>query len=199
MGKPPQYSARLSYRPARLGETGGRAAGARVPLHPRPRLGVFNPNEHPDALGRLFPTRQRRVDVDADILPPELVRLGHRVTIVAPDYGTPEDDAEFEIVRLPARRIFFDPEDRLIARSAARAIVDELACRTWDVIHIHTPFRAQPDRRCARAQDRPADRRELSHVFRGVRRELPAVVSAAAAALLRAAFFEPALRKRRSI
>ncbi len=72
----------------------------------------------------------------------ELVRLGHRVTIVAPDYGTPEDDAEFEIVRLPARRIFFDPEDRLIARSAARAIVDELACRTWDVIHIHTPFRA---------------------------------------------------------
>jgi glycosyltransferase involved in cell wall biosynthesis len=72
----------------------------------------------------------------------ELVRLGHRVTIVAPDYGVADEDAEFEIVRLPARRIFFDPEDRLIRKSALRAIVDELACRPWDVIHIHTPFRA---------------------------------------------------------
>jgi 1,2-diacylglycerol 3-alpha-glucosyltransferase len=72
----------------------------------------------------------------------ELVRLGHRVTIVAPDYGVAETDAEFEIVRLPARRIFFDPEDRLIKRSAVRTIVGELACRSWDVIHIHTPFRA---------------------------------------------------------
>jgi glycosyltransferase involved in cell wall biosynthesis len=72
----------------------------------------------------------------------ELVRLGHRVTIVAPDYGTTEPDAEFEIVRLPARRIFFDPEDRLIRKSAARRIVEELARRSWDVIHVHTPFRA---------------------------------------------------------
>ncbi|HEY6894932.1 MAG TPA: glycosyltransferase, partial [Rhodanobacteraceae bacterium] len=72
----------------------------------------------------------------------ELVRLGHRVTIVAPDYGIAEADAEFEIIRLPARRIFFDPEDRLIRNSAARRIVDELARRAWDVIHIHTPFRA---------------------------------------------------------
>ena len=72
----------------------------------------------------------------------ELVRLGHRVTIVAPDYGIADDDAEFEIIRLPARRIFFDPEDRLIRRSAVRRIVDELACRAWDVVHIHTPFRA---------------------------------------------------------
>jgi glycosyltransferase involved in cell wall biosynthesis len=72
----------------------------------------------------------------------ELVRLGHRVTIVAPDYGVAEDDAEFEIIRLPARRIFFDPEDRLIRKSALGTVVDELACRKWDVIHIHTPFRA---------------------------------------------------------
>ena len=72
----------------------------------------------------------------------ELVRLGHRVTIVAPDYGSADEDAEFEIVRLPARRIFFDPEDRLIRKSAVRETIDELACRAWDVIHIHTPFRA---------------------------------------------------------
>lgn len=72
----------------------------------------------------------------------ELVSFGHRVTIVAPDYGIADDDSEFEIIRLPSRRIFFDPEDRLIKKSAARAIVSELARRSWDVIHIHTPFRA---------------------------------------------------------
>jgi glycosyltransferase involved in cell wall biosynthesis len=72
----------------------------------------------------------------------ELVGLGHRVTIVAPDYGLAEADAEFEIIRLPARRIFFDPEDRLIRKSAVRATVEKLAGRHWDVIHIHTPFRA---------------------------------------------------------
>jgi glycosyltransferase involved in cell wall biosynthesis len=72
----------------------------------------------------------------------ELVRLGHRVTIVAPDYGIADADAEFEIIRLPAQRIFFDPEDRLIRKSAVRATVEKLAGRHWDVIHIHTPFRA---------------------------------------------------------
>jgi glycosyltransferase involved in cell wall biosynthesis len=72
----------------------------------------------------------------------ELASNGHAVTIVAPDYGVPERDSEFEIVRLPSSRIFFDPEDRLIHRSAARGIVAELAKRSWDAIHIHTPFRA---------------------------------------------------------
>jgi glycosyltransferase involved in cell wall biosynthesis len=72
----------------------------------------------------------------------ELVGFGHRVTIVAPDYGIADEHSEFEIIRLPSRHIFFDPEDRLIKKTAARAIVPELAQRSWDVIHIHTPFRA---------------------------------------------------------
>jgi glycosyltransferase involved in cell wall biosynthesis len=72
----------------------------------------------------------------------ELAANGHSVTIVAPDYGVPERDSEFEIVRLPSSRIFFDPEDRLIHRSATRSTIDALAERPWDVIHIHTPFRA---------------------------------------------------------
>ncbi len=72
----------------------------------------------------------------------ELATNGHAVTIVAPDYGVPERDSEFEIVRLPSSRIFFDPEDRLIHRSAMRSVVADLAKRRWDVIHIHTPFRA---------------------------------------------------------
>lgn len=75
-----------------------------------------------------------------------LARMGHAVTIVAPDYGPVEgkDDGagEYEIIRLPSREIFFDPEDRLIRGSAVAAIVRRLAQRHWDVIHIHTPFRA---------------------------------------------------------
>lgn len=72
----------------------------------------------------------------------ELVASGHAVTIVAPDYGVPDAHPEFEIVRLPSRHIFFDPEDRLIRKSAVRSVVRKLAERSWDVIHMHTPFRA---------------------------------------------------------
>ncbi len=72
----------------------------------------------------------------------DLVRRGHAVTVVAPSYG-PEDQVEdFELIRLPSRRIFFDPEDRLIKRSAVRGQLAKLRTRPYDVIHIHTPFRA---------------------------------------------------------
>jgi glycosyltransferase involved in cell wall biosynthesis len=72
----------------------------------------------------------------------ELTRLGHNVTIVAPDYGVAEAHAEFEILRVAARVIFFDPEDRLMRAAALRDVEQKLAARKWDVIHIHTPFRA---------------------------------------------------------
>jgi glycosyltransferase involved in cell wall biosynthesis len=72
----------------------------------------------------------------------ELVALGHSVTIVAPDYGVADGDSEFEMIRLPSRRIFFDPEDRLVRKSALAKTADSLARRHWDVIHVHTPFRA---------------------------------------------------------
>ena len=76
-----------------------------------------------------------------------LLRMGHRVTLVAPDYGdsataTVPDDSGLEVIRLPSRVIFFDPEDRLIHARAMRQAVDRLASRPWDVIHVHTPFRA---------------------------------------------------------
>lgn len=75
-----------------------------------------------------------------------LLRRGHEITLVAPDYGEGSGqsahDAEFEVLRLPSREIFFDPEDRLISARAARHAQAALADREWDVIHIHTPFRA---------------------------------------------------------
>ena len=91
-----------------------------------------------------------------------LARMGHRVTIVAPGYGEGSGQEEhdggdlYEIIRLPSRKIFFDPEDRLIKASALRAVLPILAQRHWDVIHIHTPFRAhQLGLRLAELSGRP--------------------------------------------
>lgn len=87
-----------------------------------------------------------------------LLDMGHSVTLVAPDYGAAnaEYDHEFEVIRLPARTIFFDPEDRLIRGDALTACMQDLARRHWDVVHIHTPFRAhQLGVRLARQLGRP--------------------------------------------
>jgi len=91
-----------------------------------------------------------------------LARMGHQVTIVAPDYGDASGQGEhdgggaYEVIRLPSRKIFFDPEDRLIRASALRAVLPKLAQRHWDVIHIHTPFRAhQLGMRLAKISGRP--------------------------------------------
>jgi 1,2-diacylglycerol 3-alpha-glucosyltransferase len=86
----------------------------------------------------------------------ELREAGHWVTIVAPDYGVEETTLEFDVVRLPARTIVFDPEDRLIRGASMAGAVDRLAEQFWDVIHIHTPFRAhQIGVRLARRTGRP--------------------------------------------
>src|SRR6476620_622789 len=78
-----------------------------------------------------------------------LVHMGHRVTLVAPDYGAGEEqrarDAEFgdafQVLRVPGRVLFFDPEDRLFTRRAMREAFDVLSKGQWDVVHVHTPFR----------------------------------------------------------
>ena len=79
-----------------------------------------------------------------------LVKMGHHVTLVAPDYGDHDQqqarDSEFgerfTVIRAPARVVFFDPEDRLMRAGGLRAIRKQLSDRHWDVIHVHTPFAA---------------------------------------------------------
>lgn len=88
-----------------------------------------------------FP-RVNGVSVSIRTFARELKRLGHAVTIVAPEYDSRDEEGDFEIIRLPSRVIFFDPEDRLIRARAWRAAARRLRGRPWDVIHIHTPFRA---------------------------------------------------------
>lgn len=63
-----------------------------------------------------------------------------RVTIVAPDYGGGEEHAA--LIRLPARQVPLDPEDRLMRRGALRTLPDRLGGLGLDLIHVQTPFAA---------------------------------------------------------
>lgn len=69
----------------------------------------------------------------------EFVGLGHRVTLLAPDYGR-ADPEPFDVLRLPSRYFPFDPEDRIIRWGHIRAHYGTLAAAGIDLVHIHTPF-----------------------------------------------------------
>ncbi len=77
-----------------------------------------------------------------------LVRRGHELVLVAPDYGpgsgqaAVDAEAGFRIIRVPARVIPFDPEDRFMRRGALDRLAEQLASERWDLVHCHTPFRA---------------------------------------------------------
>ena len=73
-------------------------------------------------------------------------RRGAPYSVGAPAYQPRARDAEFgdafQVIRLPARVLFFDPEDRLFEGRALREACARLSLRRWDAVHIHTPFRA---------------------------------------------------------
>ncbi|MFM9835247.1 MAG: glycosyltransferase [Methylophilaceae bacterium] len=69
----------------------------------------------------------------------QLKKLGHQVNLIAPDYGVVSDDESF-IKRVPARSIYFDPEDKLMKYTAGLHLMAELKNEKYDLIHIHTPF-----------------------------------------------------------
>ena len=65
--------------------------------------------------------------------------FGHEVLLIAPSYG-PNVEPEPGIVRLPARSVPFDPEDRMMGFKAARVGASDARERHFDLIHIQTPF-----------------------------------------------------------
>jgi len=69
-----------------------------------------------------------------------LEKLGHEVTLIVPDYPHQEESSDPHIVRIPARKVLFDPEDRLMAWRDLRRTMQALAPQKFDLIHIHTPF-----------------------------------------------------------
>ena len=70
----------------------------------------------------------------------ELIALGHRVTLIAPEYpqGSPDDDRD--IIRVRSRGVPKDPEDRMMVRKDLNRLLVKLQDRRFDVVHIQTPF-----------------------------------------------------------
>lgn len=69
----------------------------------------------------------------------ELRRLGHRVTLIAPDYGELIDDEE-DIIRVPSRVVIVDKEDRMMKRKSLRKKIKNIDLSQFDIVHIQTPF-----------------------------------------------------------
>ena len=66
-------------------------------------------------------------------------QAGHRVVLIAPDYGNNGDD-DNDIIRIPSRRIIFDHEDRLMCKDAIKQRASDLKQIKFDLVHIQTPF-----------------------------------------------------------
>lgn len=69
----------------------------------------------------------------------ELTARGHRITLIAPEYGTSEPEP-FAVIRVPSRYLPLDPEDRILRTGRLRAHRPRLAAEGFDLIHIQTPF-----------------------------------------------------------
>ncbi|MDH5446551.1 MAG: glycosyltransferase [Gammaproteobacteria bacterium] len=68
-----------------------------------------------------------------------LREMGHKVTIIAPDYGKTTDD-EAGIIRIPSRGLLVDKEDRMMKSRHIFRLVKQLKDMDIDIIHIQTPF-----------------------------------------------------------
>ncbi len=69
----------------------------------------------------------------------QMQNLGHEVHLIAPEYGVSTQD-EAWIKRIPARSIYFDPEDKLMKYGEAVQRLPELRQQGYDIVHVHTPF-----------------------------------------------------------
>jgi len=69
-----------------------------------------------------------------------LAELGHDSVLIAPAYGGRTAVPEADVIRVPARPVPRDPEDRLMSARAVRALAPRLAAQGFDVVHVHTPF-----------------------------------------------------------
>jgi len=74
----------------------------------------------------------------------EFRQLGHSVTLIAPDYPDSPDPQTAgpgpDIIRIPSRYLFVDPEDRLMKGRAIRRLTERLRGEQYDLVHIQTPF-----------------------------------------------------------
>jgi glycosyltransferase involved in cell wall biosynthesis len=72
----------------------------------------------------------------------DLARLGLESTLVAPQYQSPDVAQAENVLRVPARSVPRDPEDRIMQWSALRRCLDAIAPASYNLVHIQTPFLA---------------------------------------------------------
>lgn len=68
-----------------------------------------------------------------------LVDMGHKVTLIAPEYDEASED-ETDIIRIPARTVIVDKEDKMMKRRFIREQIENFKQQKIDLIHIQTPF-----------------------------------------------------------
>ena len=85
-----------------------------------------------------FP-RVNGVSTSIETFRDEFRKLGHTVHLIAPDYCAKSGD-EDGIMRVPARILPFDPEDRLMKFRWIMCQLERLRDERYDLIHIQTPF-----------------------------------------------------------
>jgi glycosyltransferase involved in cell wall biosynthesis len=64
---------------------------------------------------------------------------GHRVCLIAPDYGKAGGD-DADIIRIPSRYLVLDPEDRILQVRRILELEAGLRKQAFDLVHIQTPF-----------------------------------------------------------
>lgn len=69
----------------------------------------------------------------------QMQQMGHMVHLIAPAYEVITSNEDW-ITRVPARSIYFDPEDKLMKYRNVLALLPVLKTQQFDVLHIHTPF-----------------------------------------------------------
>ena len=89
-----------------------------------------------------FP-RVNGVSTSIETFRENLQALGNTVDLVAPSYlaaGADETAGQAGILRVPARRVPFDPEDRLMSYRWVMQRLDQFGAEKFDIIHVQTPF-----------------------------------------------------------
>ena len=69
-----------------------------------------------------------------------LQAAGHETVLIAPEYRIEAFGERAEVLRVPSRYLPRDPEDRMMKRRAIRALLPQLERRSFDIVHIQTPF-----------------------------------------------------------
>jgi glycosyltransferase involved in cell wall biosynthesis len=72
----------------------------------------------------------------------DLLSLGHRCVLVAPDYPSRRANDGQAMIRIHSRAVPRDPEDRLFSRGRLLALTEELRRQRFDLVHVQTPFAA---------------------------------------------------------